>query len=226
MKKEIIEGGCTSPNPQSLGDSPPVTNPFSLKPWHVGLSLVVIILVVVFYYGLYGNPSYIPPVIINTPAPEIAAPVFYEGKAGTSAADAPPSPPREIRLSDYKGKIVVLNFWASWCVECALEHPSLLEINERYKDDPRFVMIGVNYQDKEDLARKYLQKHGNNFAHVRDISGKISIDYGIYGVPETFVIDKDGMIRHKSIGPIVGENYARFLENIIEPLLNDLPIKT
>jgi len=177
----------------------------SIKTWQLVLPLGILCLVVVFYHGLYGNPSYIPPVIVNTSAPEIIAPELYEGS--------------DIRLSDYKGKVVVLNFWASWCAECALEHPSLLEINKRYAQDTRFVMIGVNYQDKENLARDYLEKHGNNFKHVRDFSGKVSIDYGIYGVPETFVIDKQGMIRHKSIGPIVGENYTHVVEDIIEPLL-------
>ncbi len=179
--------------------------PFPLRAWHVTLSLTILGLVYIFYRGLYGNASYIPPVIINTPAHEIVGPELYEGK--------------EIRLSDYKGKVVVLNFWASWCRECALEHSSLLEMNERYKDNPQFVMLGINYQDKEDLAKGYLKQHGNNFTHIRDLSGKISIDYGIYGVPETFVIDQKGMIRHKSIGPIIGENYRRLVEEIIEPLL-------
>ncbi|MBI3753984.1 MAG: redoxin domain-containing protein, partial [Deltaproteobacteria bacterium] len=172
-------------------------NRSSIKTWQVFLPLAILCLIVVFYHGLYGNPSYIPPVIVNTPAPDFIAPELYEEKGQRA--------PREMRLSDYKGKVVVLNFWASWCTECALEHPSLLEINQRYAQDPRFVMLGVNYQDKENPAKEYLAKHGNNFKHVRDFSGKISIDYGIYGVPETFVIDKQGMIRHKSIGPIIGQ---------------------
>ena len=111
----------------------------SIKTWQVVLPLGILCLVVVFYHGLYGNSSYIPSVIINTPAPEIIAPELYEGKGQRA--------PREFRLSDHKGKVVVLNFWASWCKECALEHPSLLEINQRYAQDDRFVMIGVNYQD-------------------------------------------------------------------------------
>ncbi len=182
-----------------------------MKTWQVVLPLLIVCLVVVFYHGLYGNPSYIPPVIINTPAPDFAAPELYEGK--------------EMRLSDHKGKVVVLNFWASWCRECALEHSSLLEVNRRYENDPQFVMIGVNYQDKENLAKEYLEKHGNNFKHVRDYAGKVSIDYGIYGVPETFVIDKEGMIRHKSIGPIIGESYTHLIDKVIEPLLRGETLK-
>jgi cytochrome c biogenesis protein CcmG/thiol:disulfide interchange protein DsbE len=182
-----------------------------IKAWQIFLPFAILTLVIVFYHGLYGNPSYIPPVIINTPASDFSAPELYEGKT--------------IRLSDYKGKVVVLNFWASWCKECALEHPSLLEIVERYKSNPDFVMLGVNYQDKENLAKEYLRQHGNNFTHVRDFSGKVSIDYGIYGVPETFVIDQKGMIRHKSIGPIIGNTYTNLTEKIIEPLLKgeDIP---
>ncbi|MEK7703283.1 MAG: redoxin domain-containing protein [Nitrospirota bacterium] len=178
----------------------------NIKTWQIFLPLAILSLVAVFYHGLYGNPSYIPPVIVNTPASEFVAPELYEGKP--------------IRLSDYRGKVVVLNFWASWCKECALEHASLLEIVERYKGDSGFVMLGVNYQDKEDLAKEYLRQHGNNFIHVRDFAGKVSIDYGIYGVPETFVIDQKGMIRHKSIGPIIGHNYSNLLEKVIDPLLN------
>jgi len=185
-------------------------NPFSFRVWHLFLSLAIVGLIVILYHGLYQNPSYIPPVIINTPAPEIVGPELYQGK--------------EIRLSDYKGKVVVLNFWASWCRECALEHSSLLEMNRRYQANPQFVMIGVNYQDKEDLAKEYLKQHGNNFIHVRDPSGKISIDYGIYGVPETFVIDQSGMIRYKSIGPLIGETAAGLMKDIIEPLLKGLPL--
>lgn len=186
-------------------------NRFSFKGWHFLTFAVLFGLIFIFYQGLYGNPSYIPPVIINTPAHEFVAPELYEGKP--------------VRLSDYKGKVIVLNFWASWCKECALEHSYLLEINERYKGDSRFVMLGVNYQDKTDLAQAYLKQHGNNFIHVRDFSGKVSIDYGIYGVPETFVIDQQGMIRHKAIGPIIGETATFLVEKIIEPLLKGETLK-
>ncbi len=173
--------------------------------WPVGLLLGLGGLVALFYQGLWGNPSYIPPVIIDTPAPDFTAPELYEGKP--------------ISLSQFKGKVVVLNFWASWCRECKLEHPALLQIGERFAKEPNFVLLGVNYQDKEDLAREYLQELGNNFTHVRDVQGTVSIDYGIYGVPETFVIDQTGMIRHKSIGPLVGQTYTHLVERVILPLL-------
>jgi cytochrome c biogenesis protein CcmG/thiol:disulfide interchange protein DsbE len=114
-----------------------------------------------------------------------------------------------------------LNFWSSWCQECKLEHSSLQALNQQYGQDPHFVLLGVDYQDKEDLAKEYLQQYGNNFQHIVDTRGRISIDYGVYGVPETFVIDQNGVIRHKEIGPLVGEAYSNFTRNIIEPLLRE-----
>lgn len=182
------------------------TDSLKIRSWHIFLLAGVFGLIFIFYQGLWGNPSYIPPVIVQTAAPDITAPELYQGK--------------QVSLSDFKGKVVVLNFWASWCLECKLEHQSLLAINKRFSSNPNFVMIGVNYQDKEDLAKQYLQEHGNNFEHVVDLKGRISIDYGVYGVPETFVIDQHGIIRHKQIGPVIGDTYSHLVENVIEPLLN------
>jgi cytochrome c biogenesis protein CcmG/thiol:disulfide interchange protein DsbE len=177
-----------------------------IRGWQIALLAGILGLIVLFYKGLWGNPSYIPPVLVGTQAPEITAPDLYQ--------------PKEVSLSQFRGKVVVLNFWASWCQECKLEHQNLLAIQKRFGQNPNFVMLGVNYQDKEDLARQYLQEHGNNFEHIRDVKGRISIDYGVYGVPETFVIDQNGVIRHKQIGPIVGETYTFLVERLIEPLLN------
>lgn len=177
-----------------------------VRGWQIALLVVIFGLIVLFYKGLWGNPSYIPPVLIGTVAPEITAPDLYQ--------------PKQVSLSQFHGKVVVLNFWASWCQECQLEHQTLLELKERFSKNPNFVMLGVNYQDKEDLAQAYLKERGNNFDHIRDVKGRISIDYGVYGVPETFVIDQNGIIRHKQIGPIIGETYTYLVERVIEPLLN------
>lgn len=181
-----------------------------IRLWHIVLLAGVLGLVALFYEGLWGNPSYIPPVLIGQAAPNFAGPELGKGET--------------LSLDRFKGKVVVLNFWASWCQECRLEHPSLLEINKRFGQNPNFVMLGVNYQDKEDLAQGYLQELGNNFRHVRDLTGRISIDYGVYGVPETYVIDPQGVIRHKSIGPIVGPNYTDLVERVITPLLQGRPV--
>lgn len=176
------------------------------KGWHILLLAGTLGLLAIFYQGLWGNPSFIPPVIVETAAPEVTGPDLYKGTT--------------VSLNDYKGKVILLNFWASWCQECKLEHKSLLAIKKRFEDDPNFAMFGVNYQDKEHLAKDYLEVHGNNFDHIRDLDGKISIDFGVYGVPETFVIDREGIIRHKQIGPIIGDVYSHMIERIIEPLLN------
>jgi cytochrome c biogenesis protein CcmG/thiol:disulfide interchange protein DsbE len=84
-------------------------------------------------------------------------------------------------------------------------------------------MLGINYQDREEDARQYLQVNGSNFDHVRDLKGMISIDYGVYGVPETFVIDQQGVIRYKYIGPIVGSTYTDLTEKVLQPMLEKRP---
>ncbi len=178
----------------------------ALRAWHIFLLGGILGLLLLFYQGLWGDPTALPPVIISEPAPNFIAPALYTDK--------------EITLSDHLGKVVVLNFWASWCQECKLEHKFLLAINKRFEDNPNFVMYGVNYQDKDQLAKEYLELHGNNFEHMKDRKGKISIDYGVYGVPETFVIDQKGIIRHKQIGPIIGDVFSNIIEDVIEPLLN------
>lgn len=179
----------------------------ALRAWHFYLLIGLFALLFLFYQGLWGDPTALPPVIIEEPAPEIVAPNLYAGD--------------DFRLSEHLGKVVVLNFWASWCLECKLEHKFLLAIQKRFENRSDFVMYGVNYQDKDHLAKAYLEKHGNNFQHVVDLKGKISIDYGVYGVPETFVIDKKGIIRHKQIGPVMGDVYSDILQKVIEPLLSE-----
>jgi len=182
-------------------------NKGQIRRWPLFLMSGLLGLMILLYLGLWGDPSAIPPVIINTPAMEFSGFEMYTG--------------RSISLSQMKGKVVFLNFWASWCRECKLEHDSLLDLKKRYADRPDFIFLGVNYQDKENLAKAYLEEHGNNYEHIQDLHGRISIDYGVYGIPETFLIDRHGMIRHKHIGPIVGETYANLIETWIEPLLKE-----
>jgi len=166
---------------------------------------VVVGLLVLFYECLWGDPRSIPTVLIGTEAPTFSGPEVRTGST--------------ISLANFKGKVVLINFWASWCLECRTEHENLLALNRRFSQNPDFVMLGINYQDQLDDARKYLQENGSNFDHVRDLKGTISIGYGVYGVPETFVIDRQGIIRYKSIGPIVGSNYTHITDDIIQPLL-------
>jgi cytochrome c biogenesis protein CcmG/thiol:disulfide interchange protein DsbE len=173
--------------------------------WQITLVVVLLGLFALFYQGLWGNPRYIPTVLVGTPAP-----VFAAKQVGMDES---------LSLEHFKGKVVLLNFWASWCQECRLEHDNLLALNEQFSRDPNFVMLGVNYQDKENDAIEYLQKFGSTFQHVRDHKGAISFDYGVYGVPETFVIDQQGVIRCKTIGPIIGPVYAKYTQRILPALL-------
>lgn len=171
----------------------------------ITLIVVLLGLFALFYKGLWGDPRHIPTVLIGTQAPTFAGPDVETG--------------RTISLDQFRGKVVVLNFWASWCYECRVEHEHILRLHEEFRHDPHFVMLGVNYQDELPDAQAYLKRYGSSFPHVRDIKGTIAIDYGVYGVPETFVIDRQGVIRHKWVGPIVGPVYDALTKRILPPLL-------
>ena len=182
---------------------------FRLRGWHLALIGTLIALFLLFYKGLWGDPSAIPTVLIGTPAPTFAGPNVVDGAT--------------IDLAQYRGKVIMLNFWASWCQECRVEHENLLALYKQFRDNPDFVLVGVNYQDKLEDARHYLDVYGSPFQQVRDYKGTISIDYGVYGVPETFIIDKQGVIRHKQVGPIVGPTYSLLTERVLPTLLQAAP---
>jgi cytochrome c biogenesis protein CcmG/thiol:disulfide interchange protein DsbE len=178
------------------------------------LTLVVVLLglFALFYQGLWGDPRHIPTVLIGTDAPMVEGPDVETGQT--------------ISLEQFKGKVILLNFWASWCYECKVEHESVLQLHQLFKDDPNFVMLGINYQDKLPDAKKYLKEYGTTFSHMRDLKGQLAIDYGVYGVPETFVIDQQGKIRYKYVGPVTGHMYTTITQNVIAPLLKGEPIST
>jgi cytochrome c biogenesis protein CcmG/thiol:disulfide interchange protein DsbE len=152
--------------------------------------------------GLTRDPHEIPSPLVSKAAPQFKVMQLI-------AADKTFAP------ADLKGQVWMLNVWASWCVACRVEHPLLVELG-RSKKVP---LIGLNYKDKRDDALKLLAQQGDpyNLSAV-DLDGRIGIDYGVYGVPETFIIDKNGVIRHKQIGPITPES----LEKTILPLIEKL----
>lgn len=172
----------------------------------ITILVVLLALLSLFYQGLYGDPRHIPPVLVGTQAPVFEGPDVESGEPMSS--------------NQFKGKVILVNFWASWCRECKVEHEDLLRLYEEYKDHPEFVMLGINYQDEVSKAQAYLHQYGSSFPHMRDITGALAIDFGVYGVPETFVIDQKGIIRHKWIGPIVGDVYTNITKNILTPLLD------
>jgi cytochrome c biogenesis protein CcmG/thiol:disulfide interchange protein DsbE len=152
--------------------------------------------------GLKLDPREVPSPLINKPAP---------GFALTRLDDAA----RTIRREDMLGKVWILNVWASWCVACRQEHPLLVEFARR-KIVP---VYGLNYKDERPDGLAWLARFGNPYeASLFDRDGRVGIDYGVYGVPETFVIDKQGTVRMKHIGPLTPE----VLQTRIEPLLKEL----
>ena len=113
------------------------------------------------------------------------------------------------------GKVWLLNVWASWCVSCREEHPILVELSK----SNAVPIVGLNYKDQRDDALQWLDKFGNPYnLSVSDTNGRVGIDFGVYGVPETFVIDKAGVIRYKQIGPVT----PQALEQTIMPLVRKL----
>jgi len=167
------------------------------------LPLGVFITVAVFlFYGLSLNPREVPSPLVGKPAPAFQLPVLH-------------SPDKTFTPKEMAGKVWLLNVWASWCVACRDEHPLMVELSRR-KIVP---VVGLNYKDQPDDAKKWLRHFGDPYlTSVSDLEGRVGIDFGVYGVPETFVIDKDGIIRHKHIGPITEDALKEKILPLVERL--------
>jgi len=148
--------------------------------------LVAVSLLSLLGYGFTRDAKEIPSPLIARPAPPFALPRL---DAGT------------IALESLRGKVVFLNFWASWCAPCRAEAPALEAAWLRYRDRD-VVFVGVDIQDKEEDARAFLRDFRITYPNVRDVSGKVAIDYGVWGIPETFIIDRDGRITYKHVGAL------------------------
>src|SRR5436309_2380556 len=175
------------------------------------LPLVVFLaLAALFFFRLgAGDPSRIPSALIGHPAP---------------ATNLPPLPGLErdgtpvpgLESTAFKGEVTLLNVWASWCVPCRDEAPLLLALAA----DRRIRIAGINYKDQADNARRFLGRYGNPFAaNGIDANGRASIEWGVYGVPETFVVGRDGRIAYKLIGPITPDNLEKALKPAIDKAL-------
>jgi cytochrome c biogenesis protein CcmG, thiol:disulfide interchange protein DsbE len=152
-----------------------------------------------------GDPSKLPSALIGRPVPDTLLPPIPG-----LARDGAPVP--GIASADFQGAVTLVNVWASWCVPCHDEAPLLMKLAE----DKRIRIIGVNYKDQPENARRFIGRYGNPFAAVgADGNGRASIDWGVYGVPETFVIDRNGRIAYKLVGPISESN----LEAVLKPQL-------
>ena len=155
-----------------------------------------------FAVGLTKDPREVPSPLIDKPAPAFRIEHLHDAK-------------KPFAPEDMRGQVWLLNVWASWCVSCRVEHPLLVEM-ARQGTVP---IVGLQYKDKREDGVQWLARFGNPYVlSAHDLDGAVGIDYGVYGVPETFVIDKAGVIRHKQIGPITPEA----LEKTILPLLRQL----
>jgi cytochrome c biogenesis protein CcmG, thiol:disulfide interchange protein DsbE len=167
-------------------------------------------LAVIFWFRLgSGDPSRIPSALIGRPAPHTALPAL-EGLVN-GGGQVPGLDP-----TMFKGKVSVVNVWASWCVPCHDEAPLFTELGK----DKRLQLIGINYKDKPDNARRFLGRYGNPFGIVGvDGNGRAAIEWGVYGVPETFVVGREGTIVYKMVGPVTPDNIDSVLKVEIDKAL-------
>ena len=181
------------------------------RSWLVALPLLgFIALAGLFLVRLHsGDPSKIPSALIGRPAPQTTLPPL-PGLV-SAGAQVPGLDP-----AAFKGKVSVVNIWASWCVPCHDEAPLLTELAR----DTRLQIVGINYKDAPDNARRFLGRYGNPFKIVGvDGNGRASIEWGVYGVPETFVVGRDGTILYKLVGPVTPQNVDSVLRAEIDKAL-------
>jgi cytochrome c biogenesis protein CcmG/thiol:disulfide interchange protein DsbE len=164
--------------------------------------LLFVLVVMLLAVGLNLNPREVPSPLVGKPAPAFQLPRLHQ-------------PQQAFHPDALKGEVWLLNVWASWCVSCRDEHPLLLSLAK----SNTVKIVGLNYKDKRDDALAWLNRFGDPYAlSVADAEGKTGIDYGVYGVPETYVIDKQGVIRYKHIGPITEEAIHRKIIPLVKKL--------
>ena len=163
---------------------------------------IFVVMVGLLGFGLTLDPKKVPSPLIDKLAPAFSLPQLH-------------APEKQLTQRDMLGQVWVLNVWASWCVSCRAEH----EVITRLANEKLANIVGLDYKDQPDEGRRWLKQFGNPyFASLMDIDGRVGIDWGVYGVPETFIIDKDGLIRYKHIGPVTHQS----LETEIIPKLKEL----
>ncbi len=170
--------------------------------WLIPLSAIPVLALLA--YGFRVNPRDIPSPLVGRPAAAFKL---------TSFTGQP------VSLEALRGQVVVLNFWASWCYPACYEEAPVLERGWRDWRDRGVVVVGIDIQDTEDKGRKFIADFGLTFLNAPDTTGKVSIDYGVYGVPETFFIDRRGRIRSKHVGAVTPEIFRA----TVEPLLAEPP---
>lgn len=169
------------------------------------LPLAIFLLVAVFLYrGLFLDPTELPSALIGEPLPSFSLPSVED-------------PQRLITAEDVKGKPALVNVWATWCVACKVEHPVLNKLAEQ-----GVVIHGVNYKDDNAAAQKWLRDFHNPYQlNIRDEQGSLGLDLGVYGAPETFFVDKQGIIRHKYVGVIDERVWREQLAALYQELVDE-----
>jgi len=164
---------------------------------------VFLVMAAYFALGLTKDPKIIPSALIDKPVPTFKLPPIAGGKGDGFSSD------------DLKGDVTVVNVFASWCIPCRAEHPLVTELSEM-----KIARVyGLNYKDKPADALRWLKAFGDSYyATGADLDGRVGIDWGVYGVPETFIIDRSGKIRHKQVGPMTPDS----LKNQIVPIIKEL----
>ena len=164
--------------------------------------LAFLLLVVLFVIGLTKDPSRIPSPLVGHPAPEYALPSLRDPTVMTGSAD-------------FAGQVALVNIWATWCPGCRQEHGFLMELAA----EDILPIYGLNWRDNRPDALKWLQALGNPYVHSAfDVDGRVGIDWGAYGAPETFLVDKNGMVVHKHIAPLTREIWDRDFLPLLEQL--------
>jgi cytochrome c biogenesis protein CcmG/thiol:disulfide interchange protein DsbE len=159
-------------------------------------------IVALLFAGLYLDPREVPSPLIDKPAPAFTLPQLH-------------APEKTLSRQDLLGKVYLLNVWASWCASCRDEQPVLMRLAQTQQVE----MVGFNYKDQRDDALRWLKMFGDPYvASVSDTDGRVGIDWGVYGVPETFLVDREGVIRYKHIGPVTQAD----LDTVLLPKLREL----
>jgi cytochrome c biogenesis protein CcmG, thiol:disulfide interchange protein DsbE len=154
-----------------------------------------------FYVGLDRDKETLPSPLIGKPAPQFELPQLGD-------------PSQQVGNETFKGRMYVLNVWGSWCVGCRQEHQALMEISQRGE----VPIVGLNWRDDLDMAQRWLQELGNPYVvSAADVEGRVAIDWGVYGAPETFLIDANGTIVHKHIGPLTVQIWDRDFRPLLTP---------